>query len=153
MRSLKIVGVCATLLITGCQMPQPMQPTTPQEVAASGTRYLQGGPTTEIDVTAQHPEPTTLRLLQEKTDEALKLRDALESSQSVAEEAEKRAVEAEKLAAERQQETQHLQKLLANALGDQKELSSEVVSSRIRMLRLEQQLLRLKLAGLAKGDN
>lgn len=146
-----MMALAAALLVVGCASG-PRQSETAALEGPRGTSYLKEGPTVAVDVAAQHPEPTTLKLLEQQKHQIQQLQDEVLAARSAIRAAEQRALMAERGAGEKSAEVERLQKMLDQTLGDQKNLSEELLSTRIRELRLEQQLLRSKLADLTKDD-
>lgn len=116
-----------------------------------GSDYLASGPTVGLSDTAQSTQPTTLQLLEEKAREngVLKAR-VLELEKSLTD-AETRRTNAETAAKAHDEELAQLRALLERSVTEQKTLTDEVVKARIARLRLEQDVLKLKLAEVARA--
>lgn len=118
-----------------------------------GTDYLKGGPTVGLADTAQSGQPTTLQLLDEKTRENSTLKARVAELELNLAAAEARALSADELSKRNDAELLQLRGLLERSVTEQKALTDEVVKARIARLKIEQDMLKLKLAELARGGD
>ncbi|MSR75863.1 MAG: hypothetical protein EXS14_10390 [Planctomycetes bacterium] len=118
-----------------------------------GTDYLKDGPTVGLADTARSSQPTTLQLLDEKARENGTLKTRLADMEKSLAESEARATAADALSKLNDAELMQLRALLERSVTEQKALTEEVVKARIARLKLEQDMLRLKLAELARGGD
>lgn len=116
-----------------------------------GTDYLKEGPTVGLSDTARGSQPTTLQLLDEKARENSVLKARVTELEKALADAEARTTAAQQLAQRNDVELLQLRALLEKSVTEQRALTEEVVKARIARLRLEQDLLKLKLAELARG--
>lgn len=118
-----------------------------------GTDYLKEGPTVGISDAARATQPTTLQLLDEKSRENSTLKARVAELEKAVIDAETRATAAQELSKCNDAELLQLRTLLERSVTEQKALTEEVVKARIARLKLEQEMLRLKLADLARGGD
>jgi hypothetical protein len=116
-----------------------------------GSDYLASGPTVGLSDTAQSSQPTTLQLLEEKARENGVLKSRVQDLEKSLADAEARRTQAEAAAKAHDEELLQLRSLLERSVAEQKTLTEEVVLARIARLRLEQDVLKLKLAELARA--
>lgn len=132
-------------LAGGCASVAGPQAKTPRE----GPGYLDQGPAVSLDATPP-AAASALQLLDERVKENAQLRARVEELETAARAAEARAQGAEKAAAQRNQEVEQIKSLLERSTSENREMTDEVLKSRIARLRVEQEMLRLKLADLVR---
>jgi hypothetical protein len=112
--------------------------------------YLKDGPAVTLDAAAEQGTPSTLQLLDERTKENALLKTQIEELEKAARAADARAQAAEKETQSRATEAEQLKSFLEKAMAEQRELTGEILKSRIARLKVEQEMLRLKLADLVR---
>jgi hypothetical protein len=146
-----LIAACA--LVAGCASMHQDPPSSLPEEGPRGEAYLQGGPTVSLDTNAAHESPTTLELLDTRTRELNAIRAELEAARASEGRAQEAARQAREAADSHLLEQRRLEGLLSEAVAENRDLSERLVSARIEALRLEQNLIRARIAELAVGGD
>lgn len=152
-----IAGLALALLVTGCASvppsePEPVATSRPQPKIPEGSAYLGDGPTVGLEGAAAPRRKTTLQLLEERDQEITRLNEQLKELEKSMEMASARERAATHEAAQSTGEFHRLRDMLEISLSEQKDLTENLLAARIARLRSEQEMIRLKLADLAKDS-
>lgn len=140
----RLIIITALLAVAGCSS-SPETEEGPQ-AKARGTGYLEKGPTVVLDEPPPSASNTTLQLLDQRVRENARLKAKIKAIQGDLKGAEERAAEAEGRLNNHGEESKELRGLLERALSQQKDLTDQLLAARIARLKVEQEMLRLKLA-------
>ena len=139
----RALPLAALVLVSACtQAPRPVATDDP----AKDPRPT---PSLVLDA-APAPEPSALELLQQHAEEIASLETRLAEAEKAMSTSGVQLKEAMEKAERNAAETERLRSLLDGSLENQRAVDSALLSTRIRELRLEQQLLELRLAELVK---
>jgi hypothetical protein len=156
MKSLKATTLCAALvlpLLTSCQAPQGAAPA-PHEIAkADADREMRKrGPTLTLDEQAKLADPTALQLLEQRSQELAKAKKRVEELE---EELSQRGRDLEKLkddSKSKSREKEQMEGLLRDATENERAANEKALSAEIARLKIEQEVLRMKLGNLVKEN-
>ena len=146
-----LFAACA--LVAGCASTHQEPPPSASVEGPRGEAYLEDGPTVSLDTNATRESPTTLELLDTRTRELNEIRAELEAARASEGQAREQARMARDAADSHLQEQRRLEGLLSQAVAENRDLSEQLLSVRIEALRLEQGLIRARIAELAVGGD
>ena len=112
--------------------------------------YLHNGPTTRLEDLVRPQDQTALSLLQEKTEDLLKQKKRVDELEA---DATKHAAEMDRVKGDftaLQKEKENLQSLLNEAADRERTAMEQALTAQVAKLKLEQELLKLRLGELVK---
>lgn len=156
MKSLKPATSYALLvlsLLASCQAPSGRDPAPTEVAAADAQREMRKrGPTLTLDEQAKLADPTALQLLEQRSQELAKARKKVDELEALVAQ---RGRDLDKLKEDSKtssHEKEQIEGLLRDATENERAATEKALSAEIARLKIEQEVLRMKLGNLVKGN-
>ncbi len=145
------IALCVSTGCTSAEAERVARAKHTNDAASNG--YLKDGPTMALDDGARLEDPTTLRLLDEKTQELARQKKKNEDLEAALAQKSAEIEVLRKDAATHAQEKERLNGLLSDATEHERAAVERALAADIARLKMEQELLRTKLGNLVGETN